>query len=56
MKKNNATNPPVANPKIERFRKERTILIALQLPKELHDQNMRYLARRAGLPERYEGG
>jgi len=35
--------------KVERFKKERTILCALQLPKEMHDRVLALLARRAGL-------
>jgi uncharacterized UPF0146 family protein len=37
------------NPKIEIFRKERTLLCALRLPKEMHDRVLALLARRAGL-------
>jgi len=35
--------------KVDRFKNERTILCALQLPKEMHDRVLALLARRAGL-------
>jgi len=40
------------NPKVEIFRKERTLVCALSLPKEMHDRLIGFLARRAGLDDR----
>jgi hypothetical protein len=39
---------------VERFRQERTVLIALKLPHEMHDRVLAYLARRAGLECDYQ--